>query len=65
MPCLISPRHLRGFLSTRWSNRPNRLGESFSNTLFHHTGGNPLFTTELLHSLVSAVSSSRLELVTG
>lgn len=32
--------------------RPNRLGEDFRNTLFHHTGGNPLFTLELLHSLV-------------
>ena len=30
---------------------PNRLGDAFRDTLFRHTGGNPLFVVELLTSL--------------
>jgi predicted ATPase len=30
---------------------PNRLGDTFRRALFHHTGGHPLFTVELLRTL--------------
>jgi DNA-binding SARP family transcriptional activator len=41
----------RDFVDALVDIHPNRLGEDFRDTLFHHTGGNPLFTLELMHSL--------------
>jgi adenylate cyclase len=41
----------RGFVDALVDSEPNRLGEPFRHTLFRHTGGNPLFTVELLRGL--------------
>ncbi len=40
----------RAFVEAYVDAIPNRLGASFRQALYHHTGGNPLFTIELLHS---------------
>jgi adenylate cyclase len=42
-----SRRFVDAFLDTE----PNRLGEGFRAALFHHTGGHPLFTVELLRAM--------------
>jgi predicted ATPase len=47
----LSQTSSRSFVDALVDVRSNRLGESFRDSLFHHTGGNPLFTTELLCSL--------------
>ncbi len=47
----LSQTTSRPFVDRLVDLRPNRLGDSFREKLFHHTGGNPLFTTELLYSL--------------
>jgi DNA-binding SARP family transcriptional activator/predicted ATPase len=39
------------FVSTLIDSEPNRLGVDFRKALFQHTGGNPLFTIELLRQL--------------
>lgn len=40
----------RAFIEAYVDSEPNRLGAAFRQTLYDHTGGNPLFTVELLHS---------------
>jgi DNA-binding SARP family transcriptional activator len=41
----------RAFVEDFLDTEPNRLGSTFRETLYQHTGGNPLFTTELLRGL--------------
>jgi tetratricopeptide (TPR) repeat protein len=41
----------RRFVDALLDASPNRLGDSFRQSLFAHTGGHPLFTVELLHAL--------------
>jgi DNA-binding SARP family transcriptional activator len=41
----------RAFVDTFLDSEPNRFGPAFRETLFHQTGGHPLFTIELLRSL--------------
>jgi len=41
----------REFVDAFLDSEPNRLGNSFRETLYHHTGGNPLFVVELLRGL--------------
>ncbi len=41
----------RAFVEAYVDGEPNRLGEAFRQALYEHTGGNPLFTVELLGSL--------------
>jgi tetratricopeptide (TPR) repeat protein len=41
----------RAFVEALLDTEPNRLGAAFRETLYHHTGGNPLFTIELLRGL--------------
>jgi adenylate cyclase len=41
----------QAFIEAFIDSRPNQLGESFRQALFQHTGGNPLFTIELLQSM--------------
>lgn len=40
----------RSFVEAYVDSEPNRLGSAFRQALYSHTGGNPLFTVELLHS---------------
>jgi DNA-binding SARP family transcriptional activator len=40
----------RAFVEAYVDSEPNRLGEDFRQALYDHTGGNPLFTVELLRS---------------
>jgi len=40
----------RAFVEAYIDSEPNRLEAAFRQTLYDHTGGNPLFTVELLHS---------------
>ena len=40
----------QAFVEALIDSEPNRLGEDFRQRLYGHTGGNPLFTVELLHS---------------
>jgi DNA-binding SARP family transcriptional activator len=40
----------REFVDAYIDGEPNRLGEGFREALFRHTGGNPLFTVELMRS---------------
>jgi predicted ATPase len=39
------------FVDALVDTEPNRLGEGFRQALYHHTGGHPLFTVELLRDL--------------
>lgn len=39
------------FINALLDSEPNRLGDQFRETLYRHTTGHALFTTELLHSL--------------
>jgi DNA-binding SARP family transcriptional activator len=39
------------FIASLLDATPNRLGSAFRETLYRHTGGNPLFTVELLRGL--------------
>ncbi|MFP4343047.1 MAG: ATP-binding protein [Anaerolineales bacterium] len=41
----------RKFIDAYLDSEPNRLDEAFRTTLYRHTGGNPLFTVELLRGL--------------
>jgi DNA-binding SARP family transcriptional activator/predicted ATPase len=41
----------RYFVNALLDTEPNRLGESFREALYHHTGGHPLFTVELLRAM--------------
>jgi predicted ATPase/DNA-binding SARP family transcriptional activator len=41
----------RPFVEALLDSEPNRLGAAFRETLYRHTGGNPLFTVELLRGL--------------
>jgi DNA-binding SARP family transcriptional activator len=41
----------RPFVEALLDSEPNRLGETFRDTLYRHTGGQPLFTVELLRGL--------------
>jgi DNA-binding SARP family transcriptional activator len=41
----------RAFVEILLDTEPNGLGATFRDTLYHHTGGNPLFTIELLRGL--------------
>ncbi len=41
----------RPFVEALLDSEPNRLGAAFRETLYHHTGGHPLFTVELLRGL--------------
>jgi len=41
----------RQFVDAYLDTTPNRLGESFRQALFQHTGGHPLFTIELLRDM--------------
>jgi len=41
----------RQFIEALIDREPNRLGGTFRETLYDHTGGNPLFTVEFLHGL--------------
>jgi DNA-binding SARP family transcriptional activator len=41
----------RAFVEALLDTEPNRLGTTFRETLYHHTGGSPLFTIELLRGL--------------
>ena len=41
----------RGFVDALLDTEPNRLGEDFRQALFRHTGGHPLFATELLRDM--------------
>ncbi len=41
----------REFIDAYLDSEPNRLDEAFRTTLYRHTGGNPLFTVELLRGL--------------
>jgi len=41
----------RAFVEALLDTEPNRLGAAFRETLYQHTGGNPLFTVEFLRSL--------------
>ncbi|MFQ5855112.1 MAG: tetratricopeptide repeat protein [Anaerolineae bacterium] len=41
----------RQFVDALLDREPNRLGEAFRQALFQHTGGHPLFTTELLRAM--------------
>lgn len=41
----------RRFVSAYLDTMPNRLGEQFRETLYHHTGGNALFTVELVRAM--------------
>lgn len=41
----------RGFVDELLDSEPNRLDDTFRETLYRHTGGNPLFTVELLRGL--------------
>jgi DNA-binding SARP family transcriptional activator/predicted ATPase len=40
----------RGFVEAYVDSEPNRLGADFRQALYEHTGGNPLFTVELLRN---------------
>jgi DNA-binding SARP family transcriptional activator len=42
----------RGFVEAYIDSEPNRLGPGFRRALYGHTGGNPLFTVELVGSFV-------------
>jgi tetratricopeptide (TPR) repeat protein len=48
----LSQTTSRNLLDALVDAKPNHLGEAFRTTLYNHTGGNPLFTLELLHSLI-------------
>jgi predicted ATPase len=41
----------RSFIDAYLDTQPNRLSQQFRDTLFRHSGGHPLFTTELVGSL--------------
>ncbi len=41
----------RPFVEALLDSEPNRLSAAFRDTLYHHTGGQPLFTVELLRGL--------------
>jgi hypothetical protein len=41
----------RQFVDTLLDTEPNRLGPSFRQVLFHHTGGHALFTVELIRDM--------------
>ena len=41
----------RHFVDAILDTEPNRLGEGFRQALYHHTGGHPLFTIELLRAM--------------
>jgi predicted ATPase len=41
----------RGFVETLLDSKPNRLDKAFREALYRHSGGNPLFTVEILRSL--------------
>jgi tetratricopeptide (TPR) repeat protein len=41
----------RGFVDAYLDSEPNRLGTGFRDALFRRTGGQPLFTVELLHTM--------------
>ena len=41
----------RELLEAILDSEPNRLGETFRETLYRHTGGHPLFTLELLRGM--------------
>ncbi len=41
----------RRFVEAFLDSEPNRLGEDFRGALFHHSGGHPLFTVELLRAM--------------
>jgi predicted ATPase/DNA-binding SARP family transcriptional activator/predicted negative regulator of RcsB-dependent stress response len=41
----------RQFIEALIDREPNRLGAAFRQTLYDHTGGNPLFAVEFLHGL--------------
>ncbi|KPL81080.1 hypothetical protein ADN00_00690 [Ornatilinea apprima] len=43
----------RAFVEALIDSEPNNLGAEFRHKLYDHTGGNPLFTVELLHSFES------------
>jgi adenylate cyclase len=43
--------HKRMFVEQLIDSEANRLGQDFREQLFHHTGGHPLFTVELLRTL--------------
>ncbi len=45
------PARKRAFVEQLIDSEANRLEESFREQLFHHTGGHPLFTVELLRAL--------------
>jgi len=42
----------RDFVDALLDSQPNRIGEAFRDTLFRHTRGHPLFTIELLRSML-------------
>ena len=39
------------FITSFLATEPNRLSEKFTQALYHHTGGHPLFTVELLRTM--------------
>ncbi len=51
IPVDLSQAEGRQFVDTLLNSEPNCLGIEFRETLYHHTGGHPLFTVELLRGL--------------
>ena len=47
----VSASEDRQFVEAFLDTEPNRLDQNFRDTLFHHTGGHPLFTVELLRDI--------------
>lgn len=47
----LSKAEGRAFVNALLDAEPNRLGASFRDTLYHQTGGQPLFTAELLRGM--------------